>query len=287
MDEELRIKLADHGSPEALAECIVDHYPNIEIPVPVERIGEAVGITEIVGRLTESFEGVLLTDASKTAGSIAFNKASGIARRRFTIAHEIGHFLLPSHGAGAQCAKADMGVLKSADPNRASEAEANRFAAALLMPKKLFVRDVRQLGAPETEHILRLAARYEVSKEACARRYADLSGHTCAVVFSRDGKVRSFYKNGSFPYLDVARDKPLPGNCISSRSRGEAGKMSEWSEIDAEVWIGSSRLRGKVLYEQFFEQEDGYRLTMLTLDEADEDGEDDGGLEDVARRFGR
>jgi hypothetical protein len=128
-----------------------------------------------------------------------------------------------------------MGIQKSADPNRAREAEANRVAAALLMPKKLFVRDVRRLGALETEHILRLAMRYEVSKEACARRYVDLSGHTCAVVFWRDGKVRSFCKNGNFPYLDVAKDRPLPGSSISAPGRGEAGKMSEWSEIDAET----------------------------------------------------
>src|SRR5436189_3771321 len=113
------MKLADCASPEALADCIVDHYADIEIPIPLEKISAAVGINEAVGRLTESFEGVLVTDASKTTGSIAYNKASHLERRRFTIAHEIGHFLLPWHGAGAQCMKSDMGVLKSSDPNRA------------------------------------------------------------------------------------------------------------------------------------------------------------------------
>jgi Zn-dependent peptidase ImmA (M78 family) len=102
MDDELRMKLADLGSPEALADCIIAHYPDIEIPIPLERIAQAVGIVDIVGHTTGSFEGVLVTNAAKSTGSIAYNEASRIERRRFTIAHEIGHFLIPWHGASAQ-----------------------------------------------------------------------------------------------------------------------------------------------------------------------------------------
>jgi hypothetical protein len=135
MDDELRMKLADLGSPEALADSIIAHYPAIEIPIPVKRIAKAVGILDIVGQTTGSFEGVLVTTAAKGTGSIAYNNASRIERRRFTIAHEIGHFLIPWHDASAQCASADMGVLKSQDARRSKEAEANRFAAALLTPR--------------------------------------------------------------------------------------------------------------------------------------------------------
>ena len=49
------------------------------------------------------------------------------------------------------------------------------------MPMKLFLRDMRQLGAPEVEHIAKLASDYEVSKEAAVRRYTDLSDEPCAV----------------------------------------------------------------------------------------------------------
>ena len=199
MDDDLRMKLADLGSPEALADCIVDHFPDIEIPIPLERIADAVGIVEVVAQTTDAFEGVLITDGSKTKGSIAYNNSSRLERRRFTIAHEIGHFLLPLHGAGAQCVKSDMGVLASKDANRAREAEANRFAVSLLLPKKLFARDIRQLGSPEIEHILKLADDYQVSKEATARRYTDLCDHTCAVIFSHRGKLRLLLQDARFP----------------------------------------------------------------------------------------
>ena len=276
MDDELRIKLADLGSPEALADCIVDHFPDIDIPIPLARIAKAVGIVEIVGQSTNSFEGVLITDAAKAKGSIAYNEASRLERRRFTIAHELGHFLLPLHGAGAQCAKTDMGVVKSNDPSRAREAEANRFAASLLMPKTFFIRDIRRLGAPETEHFIKLADDYEVSKEAAARRYTDLCDHMCAVIFSHRGKLRYFCKTKNFPFIDIRNDQPLPANSISARQEGEPRQMSEWSETAPETWIGAShRLRGKVLYEQFLDQENGYRLSMLTIDDAADEGEPD------------
>jgi hypothetical protein len=43
MDDELRMKVADLGSPEALADCIIGRYFDIEIPVPLEQIAYAVG----------------------------------------------------------------------------------------------------------------------------------------------------------------------------------------------------------------------------------------------------
>src|SRR5690348_10051245 len=122
MDDELRMKLADLGSPEMLAASIIAHYPGIEIPISVDQIADAVGIVDIVGQTTNSFEGVLVTTAAKGTGSIAYNNASRIERRRFTIAHEIGHFLIPWHDARAQCASADMAVLKSQDVRKNKEA---------------------------------------------------------------------------------------------------------------------------------------------------------------------
>lgn len=276
MDDELRMKLADLGSPEALADCIVNHFTDIEIPIPLERIAEAVGIVEVIGQTTDGFEGVLITDGSKTKGSIAYNDSSRLERRRFTIAHELGHFLLPLHGAGAQCVKSDMGVLASNDANRAREAEANRFAASLLMPKALFQRDIRRLGTPETQHIVKLAGDYEVSKEAAARRYTDLCDHCCAVIFSRHGKFRHFCKTKNFPFIDISRDQPLPHQSISAAANSEPGQLSEWSEAESTIWISEAgRLGGKVLYEQYLDQANGYRLSMLSIDDAPDESEPD------------
>jgi IrrE N-terminal-like domain len=275
MDEELRMKLSDLGSPEALAACIVSHFPGIEVPIPLPRIAEAVGIVQIIGQQTGSFEGVLVTDSAKSKGSIAYNDGSRPERRRFTIAHELGHFLMPLHGANAQCAKTDMGVLTTKDPNRAREAEANRFAAALLMPREMFLRDMRRLGDPEIEHIVKLAGDYEVSKQAAARRYTSLCDDPCAVIFSQHGTASQIYKTDGFPFVSVAKGQPLPRQCASAQGRHEPGQVSDCAEATPAFWLGDvRRLRSRALYEQYLDQANGYRMTMLTTDGAIADDDD-------------
>ncbi|HEY2868495.1 MAG TPA: ImmA/IrrE family metallo-endopeptidase, partial [Gaiellales bacterium] len=59
-------------------------------------------------------------------------------RRRFTVAHEVGHHLLHSDGAAVLCRPSDVETAQG--DVRAREREANRFAAELLMPEPM-VRD--------------------------------------------------------------------------------------------------------------------------------------------------
>jgi hypothetical protein len=62
----------------------------------------------------------------------------------------------------------------------------------------------------------------------------------------------------------------------SSSIGGEIGYISEWSETTPETWLGTSaRLRGKMLDEQYLVQADGYRTTMLTLDDISDENESD------------
>jgi Zn-dependent peptidase ImmA (M78 family)/transcriptional regulator with XRE-family HTH domain len=292
-DDALRIKLADLGSPEALANGIVEHYgPALAIPIPVQNIAEAVGILEVNPLSTRDFEGLLITDADKTKGTIMYNVDSILERRRFTIAHEIGHFLLPFHGARAQCARADFGILRSADQRRAREAEANRFAAALLLPEKQFRADIRRLGKLEINHISNLSRQYQTSKEATARRYTQLADDPCAIVFSREGQIRSYCKSDNFPRITAMPKQSLPSGCLSIKTAMKqlpSGTISNWTEVDVNVWLeNSDQVRGKALYEQCLQQANGYRLTMLTLDSVDEDEieeEDDlGALEALFRK---
>jgi Zn-dependent peptidase ImmA (M78 family)/transcriptional regulator with XRE-family HTH domain len=282
-DTGLRMKLADRGSPEVLANTIVEHYgPALPIPIPVQNIAEAVGISEINPITAADFEGLLITDSAKTKGTIVYNAESSLERRRFTIAHEIGHFLLPFHDSRAQCAKNDLGIIRSVDARRAREAEANRFAAALLLPQQPFRADIRRLGKPDTRHILKLADKYNTSKEATARRYAELSDDPCAIIFSRNGQTRSYCKTNGLPRLSCAPKKPLPQGSSTVKTAIKqlpVGTLSTWEEIDASIWFESGvELQGITVYEQFLQQANGYRLTMLTIeldDEEEMEGDDD------------
>src|SRR5437868_663307 len=84
-------------NPERIAEAIHAQLGDMSGPVPVHALALALDIIEIrEGRLT-SFEGALLTTSERGYGSILVNTQSSLQRRRFTVGHELGHFLNPLH----------------------------------------------------------------------------------------------------------------------------------------------------------------------------------------------
>jgi Zn-dependent peptidase ImmA (M78 family) len=97
--------------------------------------------------------------------AIVLRGASGEHRRRFTIAHEIGHFVLhpqrlaPERGGAVNAAW------------QGQEREADQFAAELLMPAAL----VREAVLEHGDDLRRLADRFDVSRKAMQVRLRSLA----------------------------------------------------------------------------------------------------------------
>jgi hypothetical protein len=104
-------------------------FAHAELPVPVESIAEdLLGLHVDEEQLEVS--GLLLPAERR----VLVNSEEPPARRRFTLAHELGHWVcqvLEGHAAPVYCRAADL--LPEAD--KALEREANVFAAELLMPE--------------------------------------------------------------------------------------------------------------------------------------------------------
>lgn len=151
--------------------------PDLPVPVPLEELASRLDIQSIEPLKTAGFEGGLITDDAKSSGIILYNERSPLKRRRFTIAHELGHFLMPFHvpldGGQFLCSLEEMYSLSRNEQDRRArmEAEANRFASLLLLPPPVFRRDVARTKDPDLQDIARLSNRYEVSKEATGRAY--------------------------------------------------------------------------------------------------------------------
>ena len=88
-------------------------------------------------------------------------------RRRFTLAHEIAHFVLHREFLDGELTDNQMYRSRLGDEK---EREANRFAAQILMPAKL-VRVAWNAGA---EDLSRLARAFDVSEQAMEIRLAEL-----------------------------------------------------------------------------------------------------------------
>lgn len=277
-----RMDLADIGNPVLLAKAIIEQLPDITLPIPVHEIARALDIIEIKPLTVSGFEGGLITFDDKSSGSILVNEKNSPRRQRFTIGHELGHYTNPWHTPGSNgefmCSSRDMvaSQYKPNDKRQKMEVEANQFSAELLMPSKFLIPDLKRLKAPEIDHIVSLADKYDVSKESMARRYAEFQDEPCAFVFSRNGRVSYTVKGKYFPQLSVwANGDPIPADSITKSFDNSPGSSSDWQEHTSDVWLRDNS-KYQSVYEQTLAQENGYRITLLTLgDEVDEDEEED------------
>jgi Zn-dependent peptidase ImmA (M78 family) len=173
-------------------------------------------------------------------GGIMIAKGQDPGRRRFSLAHELGHYHIPSHaGAGvASCADADLRA-RSTDAHR-REWEANDFATELLMPYRLFAHDVAgrevtfatvvQLAAPEM---------YDVSFTAAAWRLIETTGEPCAMVVAVDGVVQWVVRSEAWHFALTERRQALPAGSMAHFVAGGDAPNERAEFVDPGLWLSS------------------------------------------------
>ena len=124
-------------------------------------------------------------------------------RKRFAIAHELGHFELHTVSQLILCAEEDMYAWNE---NKAHEIEANEFAASILMPKAIFTKHLKS-GQPNMEMVKELAVKFRTTLTATASRYVQLSIEPCAVAISKDGIIKWYKKSTSFDFHIKVKEK--------------------------------------------------------------------------------
>ena len=277
LNEALLMDLADCGSPERLLAVILDHHRDWKPPVDVETFALSVGILEFRNLEVDGFVGALMTDLEKTKGIILSAAGMAMPRRRFTIAHELGHLLISAHRGDKRCTAKDLMENGRETLHQKEEAQANRFAAGLLMPKPWFAAQTDEMGSPDVSHLRPLASTYEVSLEAVANRYAELSAEACAFVFLRNGRVRYVRASRSFPMLALRT-----GDAVSIPPPRIAGERS-WTRVDASDWIRSDRSRAPDLRIQALDQVNGFQTVLLHIDADDEEEAEE--INDLVERY--
>ena len=262
------------GDPVKLAAAITKQLPDLSKPVPVREIAKAIDIYQIREEPLDGLEGGLIVPDDKAQGAILVHRDRPETRKRYTIAHEIGHYVNPLHRSDSlKCQESDLAADQHTVEDRAKEMEvqANQFAAELLMPRQQVDLFLRGKADADIRHILSMAERFDVSREASARRYVARMGQPLAVVFSKDGRVRYVKSNGDFPRLSVWSSDPLPAGSLSFASKAAVGCVSDWGEVDSNIWLEGGNDFG--VWEQTLAQHKGFRMTLLTVEE-EEDEED-------------
>lgn len=272
-----RIELDGLGSPADIAARIHELDPELPLDFSIESLCQQLDIFEIKLTDTTAYEAALIMDANKAAGSILLARGSDPKHHEFSIGHELGHFLIPTHmpreGECFSCSLADLRSADTREQNRHKriEAEANRFAAQLLMPPAR-IRSQLRSRQPDLAEVVELARAFKVSKEAMARSYAEAHRETLAIVILHNGQIVRLYRPDDFPWIEPLLGDAVPKNSLAADYGLAPGAISEMEECEPETWLGYAGTRMvEALSEQVLGQERGYATILLHAELAEVD----------------
>ena len=276
-----RLDLDGAGSPAALVTKILGVERDLPIPVPIEELAERLDIISIEELATKGFAAALVTDANKVSGGILVARSISSERRRYSIGHELGHFLIPTHVVPPEgrflCSSEDMLRFNSREQQRRQrmEFEANHFAALLLMPPPILRAELAR-KAPSLNEVVRLAREFGVSKEAMARSYVEYNRSDLAIVRIKDGKVLNAIRSRDFPRIEPGSGYAVPSDSAWHDTKGLPGLPSPITICEPGTWIPHGACGSiEVLTEQVLIQASGYSMVLLNAEMSDADDEVD------------
>lgn len=167
----------------AAAELLYRERANGAIPTPVEKIARDLGIVLTYEAFEDGGISGALYQFEGDHAVIGVNSTHPNSRQRFTVAHELGHYML--HREERDYFVDHMPRIRHRD-DRSSlaidphEIEANQFAAELLMPSDAVRAELTRLlnrsrSFGDEEIISQLASKFEVSSKAMDYRLRNLN----------------------------------------------------------------------------------------------------------------
>jgi len=136
---------------EQTARDLLRRFAIVRPPIDPESLAEALGVPVVYAEFASDISGKVSGYIQFDPLEIVVNDAIAPRRKTFTIAHELGHFLM--HQDYAQSEKYQVLARNNQYPDGKpnEEKEADAFAAHLLVPMTMFKRyrnfaSVRELG---------------------------------------------------------------------------------------------------------------------------------------------
>jgi Zn-dependent peptidase ImmA (M78 family) len=198
--------------------------------IDLEAIAEDKGVTVIDAPLV-GLEARLVRNGDR--GVIRVKAGPGdTGRRRFSIAHELGHWFL--HEGTSQifpCTAENLRDYK----NSAVEIEANIFAAEFLMPTWMFAGAIKDKEVT-IENIQACASEFKTSLTSTAIRFTELSQHRTIIVLSKNGRIKWWRPklDGSHPWIEFG--KPLHPESLAKYCT-DADALTTVEHVPTEAWL--------------------------------------------------
>lgn len=175
------------------------------------------------------------------------SETSYLPRKRFSIAHELGHFEL-KHREIHYDNEASLDYYKFGN----QEAEANEFASELLLPSAQFEKVVRG-KAFSPSLIDDVAQKFGTSLSSALFKYVDYGPHPIVAIYSYNGRVKYYRKSQAFTrrLIDFT-NLPVPNNSVTEEwfKDHTVYGPEDIQRVDLAVWFDLSHRKSIDDYDQ-------------------------------------
>jgi Zn-dependent peptidase ImmA (M78 family) len=229
-------------------------------------------VARVHGEDLDGLEGMLAANKARSKWLIVYNSAiRSEGRKRFTIAHEFGHYILHRHDQNQfECGGDDI---ETANGNeRDIETEADKFASTLLMPLDDFRKQVT--GQTISFDLLgHCADRYGVSLTAAALRWTEIAEKRAVLVASRDDHLlwsksnQAAFKSGAY-FATRKNTIELPQDALA-HTNNLLDEVTRTRSTRAQSWFPREPLSMPLTELTMVAGQYDYTLTLLVMPDAD------------------
>lgn len=177
----------------------------IDKPTNLMWVLDELGIKYFETPLDEGVDGALLC-SNDNYGIMINENIKYESRKRFTIAHELGHYWIPEHFGDFKCTSESIG---SFDLKNNFEMQADIFAAEFLMPTPLFIEDIKY-KSPSFENFESLADKYGTSLTATSIKFLKNDETPGMLIYTANGNIKwSINSRNNYWELNYKKDTGL------------------------------------------------------------------------------
>ena len=230
-----------HAFAAQAAEKLLHDMALVTLPIDPFEIARRKGIDVVAKPAHDAgVSGMLIRVGNNFAIAYATHIDS-VPFQRFCVGHELGHYFLPGHPEavlGASGVHESRAGFRSGDRY---EIQADRFAAGLLMPRKLFVAAADKSGTGLAA-IEALATLCQTSLHATAIRYTQCTSDPMAIVVSEGNTIDHCFMSDELKALDsidwVRKRERVPKNTVTYGFNADPSNVQRAARAD-----GSSNLQ--------------------------------------------
>jgi Zn-dependent peptidase ImmA (M78 family)/DNA-binding XRE family transcriptional regulator len=239
------------------SEYILRETSQEDLPINLNSIADRLNI-KIIETSNIRYEGVLIKQSDNSV-ILLDNMVPDEERPRFTIAHLLGHYVIPWHNKSSfYCREKGTSTLQTEDP---IEIEANEFAAALLMPEYHLKRDIigKRIPFDQLEDIA--INKYHVSLFAMANRLVQYMPDEYALINSKDNLIIKRWP-GNHPLTDELHSETLAAQLFNDLPKE---KTIRSGYVLAGYWLNDAKPNDEVYEESIYNPTYNGILTLLSF----------------------